>query len=403
MITLAEPELLPVSRETYVLRPYQQQAVDAGVFFLESKEKINGIEVLPTGSGKSLVIANIVKRLDAPCLIFQPSKEILEQNFAKFQSYGFEPSIYSASCGKKNVGDITLATIGSVKTKAELFSHVKYIIVDECHLGDPKQGMMKSFLEMMQGVKVLGLTATPYRLYSRGFGTSILKFLTRTRPRIYTKLVYYVQNGDLFTEGYLTKLFYKQVETGFDKARLRLNSTGSDYTDESVKRHFEELHFSDQIAKAVLRVQEIGRTGTLVFTRFCEEAEYIAGRIQGAELVTAKTKKAERERIIRGFKSGEIPVVSNVGVLGIGFDFPALANVILARPTMSLSVYYQQVGRCVRTAPGKRNALIVDMVKLMEQFGRVEELTIDSGNHETWYIRNRSQQLTNIEYSRRQQ
>jgi DNA repair protein RadD len=82
----------------------------------------NGLVVLPTGSGKSLVIADVVSRLDGPCVVFQPSKEILEQNFAKFVAYGYRPAIYSASVGQRRVGQITLATIGSVRTKTELFS-----------------------------------------------------------------------------------------------------------------------------------------------------------------------------------------------------------------------------------------------------------------------------------------
>jgi DNA repair protein RadD len=274
-------------------------------------------------------------------------------------------------------------------------------VVHNCHVGDARGGMFKSFIEMMEGVKILGLTATPYRLSSQGYGTCILKFLTRTRPRIYSKLVYYVQNGDLFQQGHLCPLVYKVLDTGFDPHKLRLNTRGSDYTDESVKKHFEELHFSDQISKAVLRLHEIGRKGTLVFTRFCEEADYVVSKIPGAELVTAKTKTDERERILRGFKNGSIPMVANVGVLTVGFDFPALSNVVLARPTMSLALYYQQVGRCVRTAPGKLNAMIVDMVQLSRDFGKVEDLAIDCGPHETWFIHSQGKQLTNIEYSRK--
>ena len=98
---------------SFILRPYQEQAVDLGVKSLMASS-VPGIEVLPVGSGKSLVIANIVKRLDGPCIVFQPSKEILEQNYAKLVAYGEYPSVFSASLGKKQVGDITLATIGSV-------------------------------------------------------------------------------------------------------------------------------------------------------------------------------------------------------------------------------------------------------------------------------------------------
>lgn len=166
---------------SYVLRDYQQKASDAAVSFFNNKaKKTNAIMVLPTGSGKSLIIADIAARLDGHTLVFQPSKEILEQNFKKLCSYGIlDCSIYSASFGRKEISRITFATIGSVINHPDLFSHFQSIIIDECHLVNPKEGMYKKFLELLK-CKVLGLTATPYRLSSsQGFG-SMLKFITRT-------------------------------------------------------------------------------------------------------------------------------------------------------------------------------------------------------------------------------
>ena len=110
---------------SFVLRDYQQAASDKAVaFFKDTKKKTNAIMVLPTGSGKSLIIADIASRLDGHALVFQPSKEILEQNFKKLSSYGtLDCSIYSASFNSKQISRITFATIGSVKGHPELFSH----------------------------------------------------------------------------------------------------------------------------------------------------------------------------------------------------------------------------------------------------------------------------------------
>ena len=107
---------------SYVLRDYQQKASDAAVSFFNNKaKKTNAIMVLPTGSGKSLIIADIAARLDGHTLVFQPSKEILEQNFKKLCSYGIlDCSIYSASFNSKEISRITFATIGSVKNHPEL-------------------------------------------------------------------------------------------------------------------------------------------------------------------------------------------------------------------------------------------------------------------------------------------
>ena len=176
---------------SYVLRDYQQKASDAAVSFFNNKaKKTNAIMVLPTGSGKSLIIADIAARLDGHTLVFQPSKEILEQNFKKLCSYGIlDCSIYSASFGRKEISRITFATIGSVINHPDLFSHFQSIIIDECHLVNPKEGMYKTFLELLK-CKVLGLTATPYRLSSSQEFGSMLKFITRTRPAIFNFSIY---------------------------------------------------------------------------------------------------------------------------------------------------------------------------------------------------------------------
>ena len=212
---------------SYVLRDYQQKASDAAVSFFNNKaKKTNAIMVLPTGSGKSLIIADIAARLDGHTLVFQPSKEIVEQNFKKLCSYGIlDCSIYSASFNSKEISRITFATIGSVKNHPELFIHFKNIIVDECHLVNPKEGMYKDFFDAVK-CKVLGLTATPYRLSSsRDFG-SMLKFITRTKPHVFSEVIYHVQVSTLLDMGYLAKLnYYPMNPSGWNELNLRVNTT----------------------------------------------------------------------------------------------------------------------------------------------------------------------------------
>jgi DNA repair protein RadD len=220
--------------------------------------------------------------------------------------------------------------------------------------------------------KVLGVTATPYRLTTDVFGGSILKFLTRTRPRIFEHVIFHVQNRQLFDEGYLAPLRYIPVG-GFDRSRLQLNSTGADYTDESVRTYYGSTGFPDVVAKAVRQLQTI-RKGVLVFTRFVEESEYLVKNIPGSAIVTGETPKKEREAIIKAFRAGEIRVVANCAVLGIGFDYPELDTVILACPTMSLARYYQWIGRAIRPCSGKTSALVVDLCGNIDQFGKIEDL-----------------------------
>jgi len=381
----------------YTLRPYQKESVNRSVAFLSNGGKQSGIIVLPTGAGKSLVIAGIAQALGRPVLIFQPRKEILEQNREKLTSYGIQTSVYSASFGSRQIGNVTLATIGSVRKTPEIFEHFPYVVVDECHLVNAKAGMYKTFLEALPS-KVLGLPATPYRLASNSYG-SILRFLTRTRPKIFHKVVAYAQISDLLKDGYLAAMKYYDIDA-VKVAQLKLNSTGADYTDQSVQRHYQEIDFAGALLNTVNRLVKAGRKHILVFTRFTDEAANLVQRLGcTAAIVTAKTKKRERERILAQFKSGQIQVVANVGILTIGFDFPALDTIVLARPTRSLALYYQMIGRGIRPFPDK-DGWVIDLCETVKQFGQVRDLwmTAPARNRALWHIESNGKQLTNVYY-----
>ncbi len=382
----------------YTLRDYQVESSNAAIEYFNSNSKYNALMVLPTGSGKSLIIAEIASKLEGNTLIFQPSKEILEQNYAKIISYRIiDCSIYSASFNSKKINRITFATIGSVRNNPEIFSHFNNIIIDECHFVNAKKGMYKEFLEIVPS-KVLGLTATPYRLTTDGFGGSILKFITRTRPRVFKDLIYYCQIKTLLDQGYLAKIDYYNIES-VDVSKLQLNSTGADYTDRSVIKHYQDIGFSGQLLNIINRLIIAGRKNILVFTRFIDEAESLIEKLNvSSEVVTGATKKKERERIISQFKEGKIQVIANVGVLTTGFDFPELATIVLARPTRSLALYYQMVGRAIRPHAEKESAWVIDLCQTYKRFGKVEELILASTKNELWHIESNGNQLTNVYY-----
>ena len=374
---------------TYKLRDYQQQASDAAIrFFSDKTKKRNAIEVLPTGAGKSLVIADIASRLEGHTLVFQPSKEILEQNYMKLCSYGvLDCSIYSASFGRKEISRVTFATIGSVKNHPELFQHFRNIIIDECHLVNPKEGMYKEFLTMLR-CKVLGLTATPYRLCSsRDFG-SMLKFITRTRPCVFSYVIYQVQISTLLDMGYLSKLnYYPMNPVGWNELNLKSNTTGADYTDKSVIKEYERIDFYGFLVSVVRRLlnPKVGgkRKGK---------------SIPGTAIVSGDTPKATREMILRQFKAGKIPVVANVGVLTTGFDYPELDTIVMARPTMSLALWYQIVGRAIRPHPDKEAGWVVDLCGNIKRFGEIKDLRLVDGGNGKWAVYSKGRQLTNVRF-----
>lgn len=381
----------------FQLRGYQQEAVTAGVNYLNGSTNKNAIEILPTGAGKSIVIANLVAPLQGKTIILQPSKEILEQNFAKYVSYGFEASIYSASAGQKRVGRVTFCTIGSIINKLHLFAGVENILIDECHLVNAKGGQYEQLIKAFPKAKVLGLTATPYRLANTSFGSE-LRFITRTRPRLFHEVLYHVQNDTLFNAGFLSKLEYF-VFNVIDRSKIELNSNGTDFSEASLRRYYKSIDMPSKIVHYGIRLLQ-KRKNILIFCALIEEAVIVTRSIPGAALLTGETKKEERERILSQFKQGKIKCVVNVGVLTTGFDYPELECVLMARSTMSLALYYQIVGRAMRIAPTKESAWIVDLGGNYNFFGKIETMKIKQDEKGRYAIWNNGKQLTNVPFQK---
>lgn len=378
-----------------VLRPYQEQAIEKGIRFLTSVTKADAaIQILPTGAGKSLVISGIIKGLNGErTLILQPSKEILIQNFNKYRAYGFYASVYSASLNRKEISKTVFATIGSIVKKLHLFKDVKYILIDECHLTNAKEGQFSILRRELPRAKIIGFTATPYRLSTDGYGGSILKFLTRTRPRIFKEVIYYVQNKELFDAGYLCPCQYFEVGK-FDRSKIRLNTTGADFDERSLQEYYAKIDLKGNIVSVARRLMEI-RKNVLVFVRYVKEASYLVSQVPGLEMVTSDMPAEKRDDILSRFRKGLLKGLVNCGIVAIGFDKPDLETVLLARETMSLALYYQWCGRGIRPFSDKASCWIVDMCGNYKLFGRIEDLHIDEGVKGKFAITSGGVPLTN--------
>jgi DNA repair protein RadD len=376
------------------LRDYQQQAVAAGIAAI--RKKVNGVIVCPSGGGKSWVAAGIAAALDGPTLVLQPTKEILEQNVAKMATAGeTDIGIWSASCGSKELGRITYATIGSVMNYTDQFRHFQRIIVDECHLcgsEEDKEGNAGQYRTLFKklGVPWIGLTATPWRLrsYTRKDTAEQVaesRILTRTRPRIFDRFLHITQVGDLFGRGYLCPCKQIAVDDGYDQGLIKGNSTGAGFDDESLIDYHDQVKLIDRVA---IHIGIMPHKSIVVFTQFRAESAALLERLASTGIaaaeVSGETPKAEREAILTAFKAGDIQVVTNVAVLGVGFDFPALECVVLAAPTRSVGRFYQQLGRVLRPSPGKVQGVVYDFCGNLKRFGRIETFQIvdDAGRRE---------------------
>lgn len=383
----------------YTLRPYQEEAVTAAVHNLKHYRKPFIIQAA-TGAGKSLIIAEICHRLDQPVLILQPSKEILQQNYDKLKSYGVtDVSMYSASMNSKEIAKFTYATIGSIYKKPEEFKHFKYVIIDECHGVNPKEleTMYSTFLEAIDCKNVCGLTATPYRIQQaytwidgQLWYVANLKMINRIgreiKKRVYKtfwkNIVYKIETADLIEQGYLSPVrYFQETLTDAEVGELKINSTGADFTTESMEKFWQQKRLR-RIAQAI-EYSDSNHERSLTFCSSIRQAENAKKLVEamGIEcaIVTGKTPKKEREAIIERYKAGALKHILNVGVFTTGFDVPTLDSIILARPTMSLALYYQMVGRGIRLDPDRPEKVlhVYDLVGVVERLGRVETIRIE--------------------------
>lgn len=373
---------------SFKLRPYQEDCLTQVLFSVEKKLPGNDLLCLACGAGKSLIIAGMAKLIGAPILILVPSKELLEQNMEKLSNYipRKEIGVYSASMNEKTINSYTFATIQSVYRKPEFFKVFKTVIIDECDLVNPKDfnGMFMSFLRAINCDKVFGLTATPYRLdvgYEKNMWGGLtayttLKLINRLQGRFWQRILYNMDVSDLQKQGYLSPLEYIDKSV-VKQESLKLNKSGSDFDlcafDEVMKSKVQEvlsaISYAESISKSVI-----------VFCASIKQAKLFSSFIPDSRYISSKTEKIERKEIVDDFKKGKIKTVFNVNVLATGFDKPDVDCVVLIRPTRSLRLYYQQIGRLLRMAQGKTVGRVIDLTSNVASIGRVESIKLVQDN-----------------------
>jgi DNA repair protein RadD len=249
--------------------------------------------------------------------------------------------------------------------------------------------MLRRFIKDAKITHVLGLTATPLKLqamsgaFRMDTSYSILRMLT-TRSgagMFFKKIIHITQIQDMVTLGFWTKLVYKSID--FDTSMLRYNSTGAEYTDRSIDIAFTSNNVEGRILESIGMHPD--RKSILIAVPSVSDAIRLAKITPNAKAVWGEMDKKDRAKVIEQFKSGEVRVVYQVNVLSVGFDHPGLDMIISARPTASLSWWYQFVGRATRIHPDKKDAIVLDLVGNLDKFGKVEEFRYAFGN-DNWCL-----------------
>jgi DNA repair protein RadD len=369
----------------YELRKYQEEAVRSILRTIAHKEEGGSILCLPTGSGKSLVIAEATNRLNVHTLIVCPSREILKQNKDKLLSYidSADIGVFSASLNTKVIQKFTLCTIGSVYKKPEIFANFGLIIIDECDLYPPDKGMFITFInkfKIYNGVypTIIGLTATPYRMvtakkyYGRHLTTTTtIEMLTNMAPKMWRRIIYNIDNWKLVKDYYITPLKVVETTPLIPFAEIRESSGDFALKDYGWRVKSKEERILWEIRQAILVYKSI-----LVFCASVEQANRLKESFPHAGIVTAKTVPKERAQVIDDFKNGVTKLIFNVGVLTCGFDHPGLDCIVLLRPTKSIRLYYQMSGRAIRTCEGKQYGTLIDLTGTSSHIGRIETINI---------------------------
>ena len=361
------------------LRPYQEEAIDSTLRYFQEQEG-NPLIVLPTGTGKSVVIAEFCKRIlaewsDTKILVVTHVRELIKQNYDELKTMWPEApaGINSAGLKKRDYDpSIVFCGIQSVHRRASKFVKVDLVLVDEAHLIPRKTNTMyQKFLNnlkiMNPHVRVIGLTATPYRLDSGLLHTG--------DNNLFDGISYEADLKDMVEQGYLTKLVSKQPKTRLDVSGVSIR--GGEFVAGELERAVNRTDVNESIVREIV-LFGAERKSWLIFCAGVQHATDVANIVRGygisCETIFGDTPAAERDRIVRDFKAGRIRSIASMGVLTTGFNAPAVDLLCLLRPTQSTGLYIQIMGRGMRNSPGKSDCLVLDFAGNIARHGPVDRV-----------------------------
>lgn len=359
-----------------MLRDYQQRTIDQLYAWFKSGGKGNPCLVLPTGSGKSHIVAALCKDAlqnwpETRVLMLTHVKELIEQNAEKMRQHwpGAPMGIYSASIGRRDLGEpITFAGIQSVRSKARELGHIDLVLIDECHLVNHKdEGGYRKLLGELKAInpslRVIGLTATPYRL---GHG------LITDKPALFDALIEPISIEELIYKGYLSTLRSKVTKAKLDTSGV--HKRGGEFIESELQAAVDTDDKNQAVVQEVMALAG-ERKAWLFFCAGVQHAQHIAEalRQQGvaAECVTGDTPKKQRDEIIADFKAGKLQALTNANVLTTGFDYPNIDLIVMLRPTMSASLYVQMAGRGMRVKSHTDHCLVLDFAGVVATHGPI--------------------------------
>lgn len=359
-------------------RPYQAEAVDAcNEALLSSKD--NPLIVLPTGAGKSFVMALLIQKWKKQyppfrCMVLAHRKELVEQNGLELLDTDpmADVGFFSASMNRRDtINSIIFAGIDSVAKKANQFPKMDVLLIDEAHRIPVKgEGKYREFIANMKArnpaMRVVGLTATPYRM---GIGQICHK------DHILNSICYEANVGDLINDGYLCPL--KTVDGDINLDLKGVKKTAGEFNLKDLASQVDKADVvSSAIGNALIHIADQERQSIIVFCIDIEHCKHVQEELEKhgikAASVTGKTPKAERERLVEDFKAGKMKWMISVNVFFEGFNVRRVDCILMLRPTQSKGLWVQAVGRGLRLSPEKDYCLVLDYGENIFRHGPID-------------------------------
>ena len=352
------------------LRGYQKKTLRSLFDWLEANQG-NPCVVLPTGAGKSLCIAGFIEETlswwpDTRILVLTHQKELVMQDAKAL--HNLLPSvpigIYSASLKQKELDmPVTFASIQSIYRKTG--KHWDVVLVDEAHLiNNEDQGMYRTFLANCHA-RVIGWTATPYRL-GQGYLTD--------EKGLFSGLISEVSILDLQNMGYLSRIRSKGAFSRLDLSGLHLR--GGEFVESEMQEKLDIFETNEAIAEEIVKSAHFyDRHHILVFCAGIEHARHMAELLREnglkAEDINGTMSQEDRDDLLYRFSSGSLEALTNTLLLTTGFDYPDIDMICMLRPTMSPGLYLQEVGRGLRLKSNGGDCLLLDFAGNVQRHGPV--------------------------------
>jgi superfamily II DNA or RNA helicase len=339
------------------LRPYQNEGIRAifDAWNPRTQNLMNVLFQMPTGTGKTTVFSEIVRRArlkGKKVLIVVHRKELVEQIAERLSHFQVAVGIISGTIQPDVEKEVQVATIQTLSKRD--YPQADIVIIDECH--HAKAATYKKLWEIYPEARFLGVTATPIRMSGEGFSD------------LFDTLISTGQLSDFVKAGYLVKVRHiVGITPDLSSLKIKMN----DYAQDELGELMQNENLMADLVESYQR--KANGKKIIVFAVNIEHSKQIVENYRKAgiqaEHIDANTPKKERECILQLFREGRIKVLSNVDIVSEGFDVPDCEAVQLARPTKSLGLYLQQVGRCMRPSENKSEGIVLDNAGLWLEHG----------------------------------